>query len=334
MHEDLDLILYKMRFLIAGLLVVVSVILASFILSALGPDTSVKAAEPHHAASFSSMNMSDGPNVVANGMGAIAYNANRATTSVEQATYGGLHAVAQASIRSGAFITSGVRGAGSFIGGGIASTAHAVGSGIAFAGRSVASGVVFVVRIPVNLAGFVTDSAPVSAVIKPADHDPVPVIDPNSPALFAAQKSMAEDKPAKKGVSDASTKAMWPIHGAITTEFGVPEPPYQPIHTGLDISDGKAPGITPIHPFKPGRVIAVVHSGGLGNHVIVDHGHGVTSVYGHMYSTAVHVGQQVTHSTVLGLEGSTGVSTGTHLHFEIRVNGQAANPHTFIPGQP
>lgn len=334
MHEDFDLILYKWRFGIAGLLMVVSVILASFVLSAFGADTSVRAAEPAKTANFSSMNMSDGPNVVANGMGMITYHASRATASLEQAMYGGMHTVASATVQGGTFIASGVRGIGSFIGGGVGWVGRGVGSGLAFTGHSVASGLVFVIRIPINLANFVTNSAPVSVVIKPADHDPVPVIDPNSPALFAAQKSMAADEPISHSKGTVSTKPRWPIHGAITTEFGVPEPPYEPIHTGIDISDGKAPGITPIHPFKAGKVIAVIHGGGLGNHVIVDHGHGVTSVYGHMYSTAVHVGQQVNQTTVLGLEGTTGVSTGTHVHFEIRVNGQAANPHNFIPGQP
>lgn len=128
--------------------------------------------------------------------------------------------------------------------------------------------------------------------------------------------------------------AQWPIHGAITTPFGVPELPYELIHTGLDISDGQAPGATPIRPFKPGVIVSVIRSGGLGNHVIVDHGGGVTSVYGHLYSIAVRVGQQVGENTVLGYEGSTGISTGTHLHFEIRLNGQPVDPHKFIGGQP
>ena len=68
--------------------------------------------------------------------------------------------------------------------------------------------------------------------------------------------------------------------------------------------------------------------------MIVDHGNGVTSVYGHLARISVSVGQEVDSSSVLGYEGTTGVSTGVHLHFEIRVNGQAANPHQFISGQP
>jgi len=78
----------------------------------------------------------------------------------------------------------------------------------------------------------------------------------------------------------------------------------------------------------------VVSKKGLGNHVVVDHGNGVTSVYGHLASIAVKVGQDVDTTTTIGQEGTTGVSTGTHLHFEIRVNGQATNPYRFISGKP
>ncbi|HET8708675.1 MAG TPA: M23 family metallopeptidase [Candidatus Saccharimonadales bacterium] len=326
MNEQIDQFFYRMRYLVAAVLIIVSLLIASFILSALGTDNSVKAAGSHSAPAYSSLGMSDSPNVVANGLGMATYQVSRTMASVGNAASSNLRFVTNAAIASGQFVTHGV-----------GSIAHGIGSGFAIAGRGLASGIVFVVRIPINVADAVSSSGPVSAVIKPADHDPVPVIDPNSPALFAAQKSMAETAPAthaKSAQSAADQKAMWPIHGVITTEFGVPEPPYQPIHTGIDISDGKAPGVTPVHPFKPGKVIAVIHGGGLGNHVIVDHGHGVTSVYGHLNSTSVQVGQEVTHSTVLGYEGTTGVSTGTHLHFEIRVDGQAANPHGFIPGQP
>ncbi len=132
----------------------------------------------------------------------------------------------------------------------------------------------------------------------------------------------------------AAVAAIWPIHGEITTMFGVPELPYQAIHTGLDISDGKAPGITPVHAYRSGTVITVTSIGGLGHHMVIDHGNGVTSVYGHLNSFNVTVGQHVTTGYVIGMEGTTGVSTGPHVHFEIRVNGQATDPHQFISGEP
>lgn len=172
-----------------------------------------------------------------------------------------------------------------------------------------------------------TGKLPVAAPA--ASPNPVAAAAPaQPPAAAAAATAMPAAQP-------ADPPGIWPLHGAVTTQFGVPELPYQSIHTGLDISDGKASGVTPVLPFKPGTVISVINSGqGLGNHVVVDHGNGVTSVYGHLYSTAVQEGQRVDQQTALGLEGSTGVSTGTHLHFEIRVNGVATDPHKFIAGQP
>ena len=115
----------------------------------------------------------------------------------------------------------------------------------------------------------------------------------------------------------------------------MPHWPYQPTHTGLDISDGQPAGRSEIKPFRPGHVIDIVRSNsGLGNHVIIDHGDGITSVYGHLASIVAVIGQAVDKTTVLGFEGSSGASTGTHLHFEIRVDGQARDPLQFIPGRP
>jgi murein DD-endopeptidase MepM/ murein hydrolase activator NlpD len=227
-----------------------------------------------------------------------------------------------------------------------------VGHGLAFVGDGIGHGAVrsvaFVFRIPGNALGLVTHASAVS-IIRPSEseHEQVPIIDPASPALLVAQNALPA-VPAPPAPANTATPAsaaatpvpttndgpVWPLHGAITTQFGVPEPPYQAIHTGLDISDGQRPGVTPVKAFRRGKVIQVLRSGGLGNHVVVDHGNGVTSVYGHLASIAVQEGQEVDTSTTLGLEGTTGVSTGTHLHFEIRVNGEATDPHKFIPGQP
>lgn len=127
----------------------------------------------------------------------------------------------------------------------------------------------------------------------------------------------------------------WPIAGRVTTEFGVPHRPWQRTHSGMDISSGKASGTTAVHAFKGGTVSSVVRSyTDLGNHVVVDHGEGISSVYGHLYSVRVTPGQKVTNSDILGYEGSTGMSTGTHLHFEIRQNGTAVNPRRFLTGNP
>jgi len=213
-----------------------------------------------------------------------------------------------------------------------------LGNSAAVAGQGVAGAVISVLHIPGQILGSISDKTVVSDLIRPVDKTPVPVINPLPAAVPAAQtvsQATPLAQPAQSVATSAASPAQWPIHGVITTQFGVPELPYERIHTGLDISDGKPAGTTPIRPFRPGRVIGVIHSGsGLGNHVIVDHGGGLTSVYGHMYSISVQEGQQVNDNTVLGYEGFTGVATGTHLHFEIRVNGQAVNPQRYIAGQP
>jgi murein DD-endopeptidase MepM/ murein hydrolase activator NlpD len=132
-----------------------------------------------------------------------------------------------------------------------------------------------------------------------------------------------------------STAVAWPIHGQITTYFGVYHMPYQPTHTGLDISTGRRAGVMPVHPFKAGVVTQVIHSNkSLGNHIVIDHGGGLTSVYGHLYSISVQLGQTVDLNTELGREGTTGVSTGPHVHFEIKQDGVYQNPLKYVPGRP
>jgi murein DD-endopeptidase MepM/ murein hydrolase activator NlpD len=204
---------------------------------------------------------------------------------------------------------------------------HTVQDSAVSAGRSAVSGMALMARVTSNIVESVTHPAIVSNLITPSAKTFVPVIDP--PPALPAKQAVSQTVP------QADTAVQWPIHGAITTQFGVPELPYERIHTGLDISDGRSPGSTPIVPFKPGRVAEIVRSSfGLGNHIVVDHGGGVTSIYGHLYSISVQAGQPVQDNTVLGYEGSTGASTGTHLHFEIRVNGQPENPQKFISGHP
>ncbi len=218
---------------------------------------------------------------------------------------------------------------------------HGVQHSAAYLGRGLAHGVGIVVSVPGAIISAVSRATDVNEVIKPVDYSSIPVIEPapgvllteQAKALLTAPTPSVATAPAQNVPTDSA--GVWPIHGTVTTLFGVPELPYQAIHTGLDISDGKRPGVTPVVAFKPGTVAQVIHSSaGLGNHIVVDHGGGVTSVYGHLYSTAVQVGQQVNQQTILGLEGTTGVSTGTHLHFEIWVNGQPNDPHKFISGQP
>lgn len=117
-----------------------------------------------------------------------------------------------------------------------------------------------------------------------------------------------------------------PVRGRITSRFGWRIHPISRVrrmHTGVDIA---APSGTPIAAAGGGEVIFAGRKGGYGNAVIIDHGRGRTTLYGHMSRIQVRVGQVVQRGLIVGNVGSTGFSTGPHLHFEVRQNGNPVNP--------
>ena len=95
------------------------------------------------------------------------------------------------------------------------------------------------------------------------------------------------------------------------------------LHTGTDIA---APYGAKIVAANAGTVITSTFNAAYGNYVVVDHGGGTTTLYAHMSSRSVSKGQTVTKGQQIGLVGSTGYSTGNHLHFEVRINGSLVNP--------
>jgi murein DD-endopeptidase MepM/ murein hydrolase activator NlpD len=99
------------------------------------------------------------------------------------------------------------------------------------------------------------------------------------------------------------------------------------MHTGLDF---RAEHGTPVRTAGSGRVVMAEYNGGYGNMVEIDHGHGLTTRYAHLSHISVSEGQQVTVGTIVGRVGSTGRSTGPHLHYETRIDGDAVDPQRFI----
>ena len=138
--------------------------------------------------------------------------------------------------------------------------------------------------------------------------------------------------PASGEVTKTVTAQMvWPTTGVVTLEFGVSDFPYQLLHTGIDIANVKGTDVTP---FMEGVVIyAAETKTGYGKHIIIDHGNNIASLYGHLDKILVYKGQKVTTDQVIGKMGSTGWSTGPHLHFQISIYGIPVNPRSvFLKG--
>jgi murein DD-endopeptidase MepM/ murein hydrolase activator NlpD len=125
---------------------------------------------------------------------------------------------------------------------------------------------------------------------------------------------------------------LWPIMGPITSSFGQREDPILgngegEFHTGIDIS---APTGVPIRATGDGIVKEAEMSSGYGREVVIDHGHGVETVYGHMSGFAVIAGQTVLRGQVIGYVGHSGRTTGSHLHYEVRIRNTPVNPHKYL----
>ncbi len=151
---------------------------------------------------------------------------------------------------------------------------------------------------------------------------PRPPVAGASPSASASVSGSASVKPSASGF-------IWPISGPVTSEFG---PRSRDNHPGIDIA---AAAGTAIAASKSGTVIyAQFNDGGYGNLVVIDHGGGFATAYGHQSRLAVSVGQSVSQGQTIGYEGSTGASTGPHLHFEIRLNGTVQNPRRYLAGDP
>ncbi len=128
----------------------------------------------------------------------------------------------------------------------------------------------------------------------------------------------------------ASTPSIWPVKGWITSGFGSRKSPFtgkRTMHSGLDIATKSG---TPIIAPAAGIVSFSGKKGGFGNVLVIDHGNGYTTFYGHCKKLYKKVGDKVKRGDKIAEVGNTGRSTGSHLHYEVRVNGVATNPSKFI----
>lgn len=153
-------------------------------------------------------------------------------------------------------------------------------------------------------------------------------------ARQATQQQAASDDEGGGGSDDnyvQGTGAMgWPCSGPITSPFGYRTHPIfgtTIFHAGIDIGVDYG---TPIHAADSGVVVYSGWISGYGNAVIIDHGGGISTLYGHNQSLAVSEGQSVSKGSVIAYAGSTGNSTGPHCHFEVDVNGSPVNPMGYL----
>lgn len=128
----------------------------------------------------------------------------------------------------------------------------------------------------------------------------------------------------------ADAPSIWPVEGRVASGFGVREDPINgegSFHTGVDID---APYGTPVRAAADGEATGASMGAGYGRQVVLDHGHGVLTVYGHLSAIAVIPGQHVTRGEVIGYVGQSGRATGPHLHYEVRLHNVPVNPHKYL----
>lgn len=123
---------------------------------------------------------------------------------------------------------------------------------------------------------------------------------------------------------------LWPIQGRVTSSFGERTDPFfdeGSFHPGIDIAAQEG---DPVHAAAAGIVIKASWGDGYGREVMINHGHGIETVYAHLSGFAVTVGERVVRGEVVGYVGSSGRSTGPHLHYEVRVHNIPVNPHQYL----
>ena len=164
-------------------------------------------------------------------------------------------------------------------------------------------------------------------------------VEPGRGEIELLASSVAEEGPRLRELEHAISRTgrimnalplAWPVHGQVNSEFGLRQSPWNGArerHAGIDI--GSAPG-TPVMSPAAGTVVAASSQGSYGKHVMLAHGKGVKSRYAHLKMLEVKVGQKVEKGQVIGRVGSTGRSTGPHLHYEVLVQGKPVNPREFL----
>ena len=150
-----------------------------------------------------------------------------------------------------------------------------------------------------------------------------------SPYVYEGQKLFIPSSAIGKAFNDGRN-FIWPVYGVITSLYGWRIHPIKKVrsfHTGVDIA---APMGSPVFAARDGIVKFAGRNGGYGLFILIDHGT-YSTAYAHLSKIDVYVGQKVKKGQLIGRVGSTGISTGPHLHFEVRKNGRHTNPLAYLP---
>ncbi|MBZ5516874.1 MAG: M23 family metallopeptidase [Acidobacteriia bacterium] len=149
-----------------------------------------------------------------------------------------------------------------------------------------------------------------------------------NPPTNVVMQSLISDPQFGRG----TVPSIWPVRGMLTAGFGQRMDPLSgegAFHAGIDIS---APSGTPVEATADGIVFCASPDAGYGNAILIDHGSGITTKYGHLSRMLVAVGQEVERGQVIGAVGTTGKTTGPHLHYEVHVNDTPVNPSRYLRG--
>jgi murein DD-endopeptidase MepM/ murein hydrolase activator NlpD len=176
-----------------------------------------------------------------------------------------------------------------------------------------------------------------SLAMRQQKHTKLAAVNSNLALLEQQENQMLAESSSLTGVINGASgggggtgSLMWPVSGPVTSPFGWRMHPIlhvRKFHTGIDIGVGYG---VPIHAADAGTVIYATWMSGYGNVIIIDHGGGISTLYAHQSSLAVGNGAHVSRGQVVGYVGSTGFSTGPHLHFEVRVNGNPVDPMGYL----
>lgn len=154
------------------------------------------------------------------------------------------------------------------------------------------------------------------------------------PFLYSGSSRQVQDpdleRMARSTDKLAAKPSLWPTGGEVTSSFGWRVSPWgggSEHHQGIDIANSTG---TPVVATADGKVVQSEYSEGYGNIVQIDHGNGVATIYGHNSYIITTAGQSVRKGQIISYMGSTGRSTGPHVHYEVRVNGVAVDPISFM----